>query len=150
VPAIWLYSPGPRRAHRAAHSIEETDMTDPTFRLALLDTLFEAFNAHDVEGVLACFDDDVVFETAVGPEPYGARITGKAATGAAFTAVWTGMPDVRWTVVRHSIDGDHALTEWLFTGTKDGVAVEREGLDLFRFSGDRIVSKRAFRKSAAA
>ncbi len=39
-----------------------------TQRHQLLVTLFEAFNRHDVDGVMACMTDDVVFDTAVGSE----------------------------------------------------------------------------------
>lgn len=118
-----------------------------TNRLALLETLFAAFNRHDADGVMACFTQDVVFDAAAGPEPVGRRIIGQEAVRAAFVGVWTAMPDVAWTVRRHAVFGDRAVSEWLFTGTQaDGRRVAVEGVDLFTFSADRIATKSAFRK----
>lgn len=114
---------------------------------ALLERLFSAFNRHDAGGVMACMTPDIVFDAAAGPQANGLRITGTEAVSAAFTAVWTGMPDVAWTVSRHTIAGDTAVSEWLFTGTRaDGTTVEVQGLDLFTFRGGLIATKSAFRK----
>ena len=126
-------------------------MTDAPARLDTLDRLFAAFNAHDGDGVMACFAPSAVFMAAAGPEAGGRRIAGLNAIRAAFVAVWTDMPDVRWTVRRSRIlDGD-AVTEWLFTGTRaDGTRVEAEGLDLFAFDGALVASKSAFRKDRPA
>ena len=116
-------------------------------RQATLDRLFDAFNRHDIEGIMACFAPNAVFLTAAGPTAAGRRIEGLDAIGAAFVAVWTDMPDVRWTVRRSRVFADGGMTEWLFTGTRpDGTRVEAEGLDLFTFDGDRVASKSAFRK----
>lgn len=120
-------------------------------RSATLDRLFFAFNQHDADAVMACFTADAVFFTAAGPTATGRRIEGEAAIRAAFVAVWTEMPDVRWTVRRSRVFDDGGLTEWLFTGTRaDGTRLEAEGLDLFTFAGDRVASKSAFRKDCPA
>lgn len=122
-----------------------------TGHLALLQTLFAAFNRHDAEGVMACFTDDIVFDAATGPEAMGRRIIGQEAVRAAFVGVWTAMPDVAWTIRRHAVFGDRAVSEWLFTGTgAAGGRIEVEGLDLFAFAGDRIAAKSAFRKDRTA
>lgn len=122
-----------------------TDLTDA--RHALLERLFAAFNRHDAEAVMACFTPDVIFHAAAGPEAQGRRIEGQAAVRAAFAGVWTAMPDVQWTVRRHAVFGDRAVSEWLFTGTSaEGARVEAEGLDLFTFAGEAIAAKSAFRK----
>jgi ketosteroid isomerase-like protein len=116
-------------------------------RLALLERLFDAFNRHDADGVMACFTPDVVFDTAAGPEAHGRRLTSQDAVRAAFVAVWTDMPDVAWTVTRHTLAGERATSEWLFTGTRaDGGRVGVEGVDLFVFEGPLIARKSAFRK----
>ena len=120
-------------------------------RAATLDRLFVAFNHHDADAVMACFADRPVFLAAAGPTAAGRRVEGRDAIRAAFVAVWTEMPDVRWTVRRSRVFVDGGLTEWLFTGTRpDGARVEAEGLDLFTFAGDRIATKSAFRKDRPA
>ena len=126
-------------------------MTDDAARLVTLDRLFAAFNRHDAEAVMACFIPDATFLTAAGPEAWGRRLEGTQAIEAAFTAVWTAMPDVQWTVRRSRVVDGEGITEWLFTGTQaDGTRVEAEGLDLFGFSGALLASKSAFRKDRPA
>ncbi len=116
-------------------------------RLATLDRLFFAFNDHNAEAVMACFAPGAVFLTAAGPTAAGERIEGHAAIRAAFEAVWTAMPDVRWAVHATRVYPDGGLAEWLFAGTRaDGARMEVEGVDLFSFVGDQVATKSAFRK----
>jgi len=118
-----------------------------TRRQQLLATLFEAFNRHDANGVMACMTDDVVFDAAAGPEMFGRRIVGTADVKAAFEKVWADMPDVSWTCTAHHVFGDRGLSEWIFRGTTaNGTRIEAEGCDLFTFSGDKLSRKSAFRK----
>jgi ketosteroid isomerase-like protein len=118
-----------------------------TRRQGLLVRLFEAFNRHDGAAVMDCMTEDVVFETAGGPELFGRRITGSAEVRAAFEQVWTTMPDVSWTCTGHSVFGDRGLSEWIFRATAgDGRRIEAEGCDLFAFRGEKLAHKRAFRK----
>ena len=126
-------------------------MTDDTARLETLDRLFQSFNAHDADGVMACFAPSATFLAAAGPDAHGRRIEGSDAIRAAFVAVWTSMPDVQWTVRRSRVLQGEGVTEWLFTGTRaDGTRVAAEGLDLFAFDGALVVSKSAFRKDRPA
>ena len=120
-------------------------------RFATLERLFAAFNRHDAGDVMACFAKDAVFLAAAGPMAAGRRFEGHETIRAAFVAVWTEMPDVRWTVHRSRIFVDGGMVEWLFNATRpDGARIEVEGLDLFTFSGDLVASKSAFRKDRPA
>lgn len=122
-------------------------MSEQTRRQQLLVTLFEAFNRHDANGVMACMADDIVFDAAAGPEMFGRRIVGTVDVRAAFEKVWTDMPDVSWTCTAHHVFGDRGLSEWIFRGTTaSGIRIEAEGCDLFTFSGDKLSRKSAFRK----
>ncbi len=58
-----------------------------TQRQQLLVTLFDAFNRHDANGVMACMTHDIVFDAAVGPDMFGRRIVGTADVKAAFEKV---------------------------------------------------------------
>lgn len=118
-----------------------------TVRRNLLDTLFVAFNRHDAAGVMACMTDDIVFDTAAGPDICGRRLNGTAEVRAAFEGTWTNMPDVSWECTRHAVFGDRGLSEWIFRATAaDGRRIEAQGCDIFEFRGDRICGKSAFRK----
>lgn len=116
-------------------------------RHAVLDRLFEAFNHHDIDAVMACFASDIVFDAAGGLEAHGRRFNGAGEVRQAFVGVWTSFPDVAWHVGRHTLAGDQAFTEWRFVATApDGGRIDVEGVDLFVFEGLLIASKRAFRK----
>ena len=113
-----------------------------------LSDTFDAFNRHDIDGVMKCFADDCVFYTVGGPEVYGTRIEGAEAIAAAFSAVWAGMEDAHWDHHSHFVHGDRAVSEWTFSGTgADGMRVEAQGADLFTLRDGRIVVKQALRKS---
>lgn len=122
-------------------------MSIETDRHATLVEIFEAFNRHDADAVVARMTEDCVFDTVGGSDVHGTRIQGRAAVRDAFAAVWAGMPDAHWEVTRHTIAGDRAFSEWTFTGTdRQGMRTEAEGVDLFTFDGPRVAGKRAFRK----
>ncbi|MEM7506565.1 MAG: nuclear transport factor 2 family protein [Pseudomonadota bacterium] len=118
-----------------------------TLTAADLSATFDAFNRHDIDGVMVCFADDCVFYTVAGPEVYGAKVEGAAAIADAFSGVWAAMPDAHWEHHSHFVHGDRAVSEWIFSGTAaDGSRVEAEGADLFTLRDGQIVVKQALRK----
>jgi ketosteroid isomerase-like protein len=118
-----------------------------TVRLAMLEKLFVAFNAHDAAAVMACMTEDVVFDAAAGPDIWGRRLKGAADVRTTFERTWTDMLDVSWECTRHAVFGDRALSEWIFRASVSGEKfIEVEGCDIFRFRGDLICEKSAFRK----
>lgn len=117
-----------------------------------LKATFDAFNRHDINGVMTHFADDCVFFTVAGDHEYGNKIEGKAAIGAAFEKVWTDMPDVQWADHSHFIseDGTRGVSQWTFRATNpDGTRTEVQGADLFRLRDGKIVEKQAIRKQRA-
>ena len=113
-----------------------------------LSDTFDAFNRHDVDGVMKCFADDCVFYTVGGPEVYGAKIEGAVAIAEAFSAVWAGMKDAHWAHHGHFVAGDRAVSEWTFSGTDaNGMRVEAQGADLFTLRDGKIIVKQALRKA---
>lgn len=112
-----------------------------------LDALFDAFNRHSGDDVVALMTEDCVFDAASGPEAFGTRYVGRDNVRAAFAQVWATFPDASWTVSRHLVLSDRAVSEWTFRGTRpDGMRMEAEGCDFFSFEGGRIRTKSAFRK----
>lgn len=113
----------------------------------LLQNLFEAFNRHDLDGVLACMTEDCEFDAAAGPESFGARFVGHQAVGAAFAKVWETFPDVQWANHTHFAADGVGLSQWTLVGTRpDGVRIEADGIDLFSFRDGKVATKKAFRK----
>jgi ketosteroid isomerase-like protein len=123
-------------------------MTKPQLTATDLAALFDAFNRHDIDGVMAFFASDCVFNAVGGPDACGTRIAGAEAIAAAFSGVWATMADAHWDHHSHFVHGDRAVSEWTFRGTNaDGTRIEAEGCDLFTLSDGKIVRKQAFRKN---
>ncbi|WP_440997879.1 nuclear transport factor 2 family protein [Arhodomonas sp. SL1] len=122
-------------------------MQDERSHTEVLQAVFEAFNRHDADAVVAYMTEDCVFETAGGAEAHGTRIQGREAVRDAFAQVWQGLPDVQWRNARHFAAADRGVSEWTFVATRpDGYRIEAEGCDLFRFRDGLICEKKAFRK----
>ena len=112
-----------------------------------LTALFDAFNRHDVESVMAHLAPDCVFDAVAGPEAFGKRFATPEAIAAAFAGVWPVMPDANWAQQGHFVSGNRAVSEWLFTGTQaDGQRIQAEGADIFPHQDGLITRKQAFRK----
>lgn len=123
-------------------------MMKPQLNPTDLAALFEAFNRHDIDGVMSFFAPDCVFNAVGGAEVYGTRFEGAEAIAAAFSGVWAAMPDARWDHHSHLVHGDRAVSEWTFSGTNaDGSRIEAEGCDLFTLLDGKIIRKQAFRKN---
>lgn len=113
-----------------------------------LQSFVDAFNAHDLEGIMSHMTNDCVFEASAGPEANGEKFTGQAQVKKAFEQVFATFPDARWNNPRHFISGDRGFSEWTFTGTKtDGTKVEVTGCDLFTFKDGKIAIKNSYRKN---
>ena len=109
----------------------------------LLQELFDAFNRHDIDGVLSCMTEDCVFEA----RPVGFGAGGHDAVGAAFAKVWETFPDVRWADDTHFAANGLGVSQWTLVGTReDGVRIEADGVDLFTFRDGKVATKKAFRK----
>ena len=72
--------------------------------------LCEAFNAHDLDRIMAFFSGDCVLEMPRGSEPWGTRCEGRRAVRAALATRFEGLPDV------HYGDGEHFVDSAAATG----------------------------------
>ena len=114
-------------------------MGDPR---ALLDRLTAAQNAHDLEGMLACFHEDYRSEQPLFP---ARTFRGIAQVRANWSALLEGIPDFHAEVLRSAVDGDTALSEIHWTGTKaDGAPFEERGVIILGIRDDRIAWARLY------
>jgi ketosteroid isomerase-like protein len=121
-------------------------VTDET-RLGVLRRMLDAFNAHDLDAIMALFADDCVFESPRGPDPCGRRFEGKAAVREGLGARFTTIPDVHYGDGSHFVAGERGVSEWTLTGTStDGVSLEVRGCDIWTFRGDEVLVKNSFWK----
>jgi ketosteroid isomerase-like protein len=113
----------------------------------MLREIAAAFDRHDLDGIMAYFADDAVFEGPRGPHPWGQRFVGHDAVRAAFADRFAGIPDIRYQQDEHFVDGDRGASEWTLSGTAtDGRRIEVRGCDLWTLRGDRIVKKDSYWK----
>ena len=110
----------------------------------------EGWNRHDVDRLMAFMAEDCVFESTAGPEACGTRHTGRERVRQAFARVFEVFPDARFGQARHFVAGDRGVSEWRFTGTRDGVKVEVDGCDVFTFRDGKIAVKSSYFKQRAA
>ena len=119
--------------------------------LELLARFADAWNRHDLDGLMAMMTDDCVFEASAGPQVSGQRSEGREAVRAAYAAVFVAFPDAHWADPRHLVFGNRGVSEWTFTGTqRDGKRVEVTGCDLFTLRDGRIAIKNSYRKNRPA
>ena len=115
--------------------------------LHMLRAITTAFDEHDLDGIMARFADDAVFEAPRGIEPWGTRVVGREAVREAFAARFAGIPDVRYRDGAHFVDGDRGASEWTLSGTTtDGQRIEVRGCDLWTFRDGQVVKKDSFWK----
>jgi len=121
-----------------------------TVETVTTDTLKEiaaAFNRHDLDGIMGFFADDAVFETPMGPEPWGRRFAGKEQVREGFAARFAGIPDVHYGDDSHWVSGDRGVSEWTLTGTTtDGAQLQLRGCDLWTFRDGKVTRKDSYWK----
>jgi ketosteroid isomerase-like protein len=108
-----------------------------------------AFNAHDLDTIMAYFADDCVFFLPRGAGPRGNRYAGKAEVRAGLAQRFEGIPDVHYGDDRHWVCGnDFGVSEWTLTGTmQSGRRIEVRGVDLLEFDEEgKIFRKDSFWK----
>jgi ketosteroid isomerase-like protein len=114
---------------------------------AVLKKLVDAFNAHDLDRILALMTDDVVLEMPRGPDPWGRRYLGAAAVREGLGLRFKGLPDVHYGEDTHYIDGDMGISQWTLTGTTPaGEKIKVRGCDFYTFRGDTVARKDSFWK----
>ena len=108
----------------------------------------DAWNRHDVDGLMSLFADDCVFEASGGPDFDGCRYEGREQVRTAFADVLSSMPDANWGDGRHFvISDDYGVSQWRLTGTLlDGGRIDVLGCDFITFREGKIIRKNAFRK----
>ncbi len=115
--------------------------------VAFLESFAEAFNRHDLDGIMAHMTEDCVFYRSSGPHAYGTKYEGQAAVRAGFEDVMRTVRGVRFDPIRHAVFGDRGISEWTMSGTlADGSRVELRGLDLFEFRDGKIAVKDSYLK----
>jgi len=116
--------------------------------IELLTQHADAWNRHDLDGLMALFADDCSFDASGGDEVWGSRYQGIESVRAAFAEVLATMPDAHWGDGRHFVlTPENGVSQWTLTGTlPDGHRVEVHGCDFLTVRDGKIVRKDSYRK----
>jgi ketosteroid isomerase-like protein len=127
--------------------ISKIDMTSKTDIIAILDGLADAFNAHDIDKIMAYFDDDCVLDMPRGPKPHGSRYKGLDNVRRGLLTRFETTPDVHYGNVEHFVDGDTGISKWLLTGTAlEGQRIQVRGCDFYTLRNGKIIRKDSYWK----
>ena len=69
----------------------------------ILTELCAAFNAHDLDRIMAFFSDDCVLEMPSGSMPWGSRFVGKRNVQEALATRFKGLPDAHYGSEEHFV-----------------------------------------------
>ena len=114
-----------------------------------LTALCEAFNAHDLDRIMAFFSDDCVLEMPRGGEPWGTRFEGKGDVRAALATRFQGLPDVHYGHDEHFVDtaAGTGMSKWTLTGTTlAGEKKKVHGCDFYTFRDGKVTRKDSYWK----
>ena len=124
-------------------------MNKPSVKVttATLKSLLDAFNAHDLDAIMAFFAEDCELLMPRGPAPEGRRFVGKSAVREGLASRFAGLPDVHYGDDRHWVAGNLGVSTWLLTGsTKTGEEIKVRGVDLLEFRDGKITRKDSYWK----
>lgn len=106
----------------------------------------DAFNAHDVDGVMAAMTDDCVFENTY-PPPDGKRHQGQAAVRAFWEEFFRSSPSAVFETEEMFAAGDRCTVRWVYrwkdTAGNDG---HIRGVDVFKVRDGKVAEKLSYVK----
>ena len=121
------------------------DSTNEQSTLDVVRRFNEAFNRHDVDGVMAAMTEDCVFENT-NPAPDGKRYQGQTEVRAFWEAFFQSSPDAVFEAEDVFAAGDRCVVRWVYRKTKNGQPWHLRGVDLFRVRDGKVAEKLAYVK----
>ncbi len=116
-------------------------MIDADTTRMIIDQFNAAFNAHDIDAVMALMTDDCVFENTY-PPPDGERFEGQAAVRANFAAFFAESPHAHFEFEDIFACDDRVCVRWLYRWGDGHV----RGVAVFRARDNLIVEKLSYVK----
>ena len=135
-----------RTSMQAAAILRGMDPRDAAEALEqVIERYNEAWNAQDLEAILACHAPSMVFENHTA----GDRVEG-AAVGPHIAGIFERNPDLRFTGRRLYVRDGLVVSEWTARATnRAGQLVEWDGIDVFPFENGLILRKDVYSSSHA-
>lgn len=118
-------------------------------RCGVIDTWVKAYNGHNVEALMACYDEGVTNTQ----HPWQKTVTGLDAMRAVYGRTFKAFPDISLRVRELIADGDRVVLLWEFRGTMVGEFAgfqpthkrfELSGCEVFRLRNDVISEQQGY------
>ena len=104
--------------------------------------IHSAMNAHDIDALVACFQEDYVSEQPAHPDR---AFRGSDQVRANWSSIFEGTPDFRAELVRAHAAGDTEWSEWRWRGThEDGSVLDIAGVIVFGVRDGKVSWARLF------
>lgn len=104
--------------------------------------LGDVTNAHDLDGIVACFRDDYALTAPCHP---ARSFVGSEQVRRNWAGIFGAVPDLRVDVVAATVDGNTVWSEWEMHGTRaDGVNHLMRGVIVFEVVEGRAAAGRFF------
>jgi steroid delta-isomerase-like uncharacterized protein len=109
----------------------------------------QAYNAHDLDALMRCYDADAVNLQ----HPWGRAVHGQAAIRAVYERTLSCFPDIALQVDALIADGATAAIQWQFSGTMRGEFAGHaptgrrfrlSGCEVLRFAGGQVVEQHGY------
>lgn len=124
--------------------METTTTTANTIQV--IEHFNEVFNRHDVDGIMAAFTDDCIFENT-SPFPDGTCYVGQEAVRKFWVEFFAGAPHARFTGEDMFAAGDRCVVRWRYDwGAPDGEPGHIRGVDVFRVRDGKVAEKLSYVK----
>lgn len=102
----------------------------------------QALNAHDLDALADCFDENLHSEDFVHPSQ---TFVGREQVKRNWGLVISQVPDLQAAVVGTAVEGDTVWAEWRIYGThRDGSMLDLRGVTVSRVRDGRIASSRRY------
>jgi ketosteroid isomerase-like protein len=112
---------------------------------AVVERFNEAFNRHDVEGIMQCMTADCVFENT-RPAPDGTRLVGQAAVRRFWEEFFARSPQARFDTEDLFAAGDRCVVRWTYHWVRQEKTGHVRGVDVFRVRNGRVAEKFSYVK----
>ena len=118
--------------------------------LAVITEVCDAYNRHDVEGIVRHFAEDSSWLLSRGVPPEGGRARGLDEIRAMAHMRFRTIPDMYWHIRSHWVGGNRGCSEWTVTGTEtNGNKIDWLGCDIWELNDDgKVVTKDTYWKFA--
>ncbi len=114
--------------------------------LQVIEQFNEAFNRHDVDGVMAAMTEDCVFENT-SPGPDGERFAGQAAVRGYWERFFRSSPHAHFETEDMFASADRCVVRWLYRWIDgDGKPGHIRGVDVFRVRDGKVAEKFSYVK----